>query len=332
MILPLLEFKPIFRTTMWGGSRILTTKGITPGAVNVGESLEISPLTEACSVVSGGPLNGSSLNELMQRYAKEILGETLLAQYGKKFPLLIKLIDASDALSVQVHPSDLQQTKGSGKPIGKNEAWFIIDAEEGSDLILGLAQDTSPHELVEYAINGRLSDFTHHVTAAKGEVFNVPAGTIHAIGKGLLLLEVQQPSEVTYRLWDYDRTDKEGRKRALHLNEALEVADLSQSGLRAVPYRSLPNSAALMLSTKHFVMERLWIKTELDKYAPPFAQSCAILTAVSGECAIVDRHKQVFTLSQATSLLVPSDNMPISIKAVRETDIVSTSLPNPSLL
>ena len=173
---------------------------------------------------------------------------------------------------------------------------------------------------MDYAISGRLPDFSHHVTPHKGDIFNVPAGTIHAVGKGILLLEVQQPSETTYRLWDYDRVDKEGRSRALHLNEALEVANLSQSTLRAVPYRSLPNSITLMLSTPHFVMENIWIKSEIGNYAPPFKESCAILTA----------HKQVLTLTKGTSVLVPSTNMPLSFKAMKEANLVSTSLPAPT--
>lgn len=330
MILPILEFKPIYRNTIWGGTRISDLKGGALKVNGIGESLELSPLEDACSVVITESLKGYSLNKLMMLYAKEILGETLFAKYGKHFPLLIKLIDATDNLSIQVHPSDEEVRKGSNKPRGKNEAWYIIDTEENADIILGLAQDTPPHELVDYAISGRLTDFSHHVTPHKGDIFNVPAGTIHAIGKGTLLLEVQQPSETTYRLWDYDRVDKEGRSRALHLNEALEVANLSQSTLRAVPYRSLPNSITLMLSTPHFVMENIWIKSEIRDYAPPFKESCAILTAVDGECIIEDAHKQVLTLTKGTSVLVPSTNMPLSFKAMKEANLVSTSLPAPT--
>lgn len=220
-----LKFKTIYKDKIWGGQKIKTYLGKDFGSLpNCGETWEISGVKTDVSVVDGGALNGESLADLLEQYKDELVGKKIYAHFGNIFPLLVKFIDANDWLSVQVHPDD-ELAKKRHNSFGKTEMWYIIESDPGSTLIAGFNQQIDEKTYVEKLNSGHLMDILNKETADAGDVFFLPAGRVHTIGKGLLLAEIQQTSDITYRIYDFDRVDDKGNKRELHTEEALAALD-----------------------------------------------------------------------------------------------------------
>jgi len=220
-----LKFKSIYKDKIWGGQKIKTYLGKDFGNLpNCGETWEISGVKTDVSVVDGGALDGESLADLLEQYKDELVGEKIYAHFGNIFPLLVKFIDANDWLSVQVHPND-ELAKKRHNSFGKTEMWYIIESDPGSTLISGFNQQIDEKTYVEKLNSGHLMDILNKETADAGDVFFLPAGRVHTIGKGLLLAEIQQTSDITYRIYDFDRVDDKGNKRELHTEEALAALD-----------------------------------------------------------------------------------------------------------
>jgi len=220
-----LKFKTIYKDKIWGGQKIKTYLGKDFGSLpNCGETWEISGVKTDVSVVDGGALNGESLADLLEQYKDELVGKKIYAHFGNIFPLLVKFIDANDWLSVQVHPDD-ELAKKRHNSFGKTEMWYIIESDPGSTLIAGFNQQIDEKTYVEKLNSGHLMDILNKETADAGDVFFLPAGRVHTIGKGLLLAEIQQTSDITYRIYDFDRVDAQGNKRELHTEEALAALD-----------------------------------------------------------------------------------------------------------
>jgi len=220
-----LKFKTIFKDKIWGGQKIRTYLGKDFGSLpNCGETWEISGVKTDVSVVDGGALNGESLADLLEQYQDELVGKKIYAHFGNIFPLLVKFIDANDWLSVQVHPND-ELAKKRHNSFGKTEMWYIIESDPGSTLIAGFNQQIDEKTYVEKLNSGHLMDILNKEAADAGDVFFLPAGRVHTIGKGLLLAEIQQTSDITYRIYDFDRVDAKGNKRELHTQEALAALD-----------------------------------------------------------------------------------------------------------
>jgi mannose-6-phosphate isomerase len=220
-----LKFKTIYKDKIWGGQKIKTYLGKDFGSLpNCGETWEISGVKSDVSVVDGGALDGESLADLLAQYKEELVGEKIYAHFGNIFPLLVKFIDANDWLSVQVHPDD-ELAKKRHNSFGKTEMWYIIESDPGSTLIAGFNQQIDEKTYVEKLNSGHLMDILNKETADAGDVFFLPAGRVHTIGKGLLLAEIQQTSDITYRIYDFDRVDDKGNKRELHTQEALAALD-----------------------------------------------------------------------------------------------------------
>lgn len=298
-----LSFEPIFRPVLWGGRKLMPYKGYPTSAETIGECWEISPLDEHMSVVASGPLQGTSLRTLMESYGKEILGERLYRCHGGRFPLLIKLINAEQDLSVQVHP---------GRTSPKSEMWYILDASEEARLSAGFRHGVTPEQYLSAINDQRITDLLHYDFIQAGDLFYIPAGCIHTIGAGSFIFEVQQPSDTTYRIFDYHRTDHAGNMRPLHLQQAFEVMNFSSCPPYKRDYSEGKNRLNLLLSTPHFVFSTLLIESPYT-FTPPNGEGCAILFTAQGGISIEDNQGQKTLLAQGRSLLIPSSIFPIQV-------------------
>lgn len=233
MLYPL-KCKPVYQQKIWGGQTIYKHFHRVIPTGKIGESWELCAREEGMSVVTNGPFQGRTLQELIEKYGRRLLGTNSYAKQGTFFPLLIKIIDANDRLSVQVHPDDVY-AKAHGEPNGKNEFWYIIDAKPGAELIYGLKSDTTREALSDAIRHGKIDRFLRRIPVHAGDVIYIPAGTVHAILDGILLAEIQQNSNTTYRLYDWDRVDANGKKRPLHVQQALESIHFGQNPLPRTP-------------------------------------------------------------------------------------------------
>ena len=217
-----LQFEPILKERIWGGTKLkdYLNKPITSNST--GESWEISTVENDVSVVSNGVYKGKSLNDLINEFPEAILGTTVYAKFGKQFPLLFKYLDARDDLSIQVHPND-KLAKERHNSFGKTEMWYVMQADENARLILGFKEKSSAEEYVQNLKNKTLLTILDTKTVKQGEVYFLETGTVHAIGAGTLIAEIQQNSDITYRLYDFDRVDANGNLRDLHIDLALEA-------------------------------------------------------------------------------------------------------------
>lgn len=333
MNIPPLTFTPLFQQKIWGGKRLYAFKGMPEGPIAIGESWEISSLPGYDTIVDEGALAGMSLNQVMNKYAQEILGETLYQKFGKNFPLMVKFLDATEDLSVQVHPGKeaLEKLTDKKRPFGKNEVWYIMDAQEDGEIILGLSKDTTPHDLIQSAIEGRLFELVRRIPVQTGQVYYIPSGTIHAIRSGNLILEIQQPLDITYRLWDYDRIDPSTKnKRPLQLAEAVEVANMQRSTEHNIPFRPLPNSATPMISKDFVCLEMVWANAQTMSYEPPYAESFVIMVGVDGCCVVCDNKKNQIEITRGKVALFPATSIPLRIKDESDGKMIAVSVPNPN--
>ncbi|MHC4250656.1 MAG: type I phosphomannose isomerase catalytic subunit [Planctomycetota bacterium] len=228
----LLRFRPILKEKIWGGRRLAEVFGRELPAPRIGESWEVSGLREALTPVAAGPFMGADLYRLAAARGEEVFGSELAPGCRADFPLLVKFIDASDVLSVQVHPGD-DYARAQGFPNGKSEAWVVVAADEGAFVYRGFADGVGPDEFRAALDSGsaaRVGECLRKVTVKAGDVIDLPAGTVHAIGKGLLLYEVQQSSDATYRVYDWGRVGLDGGPRPLHLDKAWDVMEFGGTG------------------------------------------------------------------------------------------------------
>lgn len=221
----ILTFDPILKSVIWGGTRIATFKGITADSDTIGESWEVSPMPGHESVVAAGPYKGKTLPELCREFPDQLLGERVARKTGNKFPLLLKLIDSTDDLSVQVHPDDELAADKHGS-LGKTEMWYSLDPAPGAYLYAGFNQPVSPDDIRRGVADGSLLDKMIKAHTEPGDYFYLPAGRMHSIGRGNFILEIQEASDITYRVYDYDRRDKDGNPRQLHVEDAIMATDL----------------------------------------------------------------------------------------------------------
>jgi mannose-6-phosphate isomerase len=220
-----LKFKTIFKDKIWGGQKINTYLGKDFSPLpNCGETWEVSGVKSDVSVIENGALAGKSLSSVLEDYKAELVGNAVYERFGDEFPLLVKFIDANDDLSIQVHPND-DLAKERHNSFGKTEMWYVIQADEGASLIAGFNQKVNQEIYLERLNSGKLNDILNKEEVNAGDVFFLPAGRVHTIGKGLLIAEIQQTSDVTYRIYDFDRVDDKGNKRELHTEEALAALD-----------------------------------------------------------------------------------------------------------
>ena len=261
-----LKFTPILKEKIWGGNKIETIlkHNISP-LKNCGESWEISGIVDDESVVANGFLAENNLNELMEIYLTDLVGEKNYEKYGLGFPLLIKFIDAQDNLSVQVHPDDDFAQEKFGQN-GKTEMWHVIQADEGAGLYVGFNQKITAQQYMDAVENGTLEDYLKFYPVKSGDTFMIPAGTVHAIGKGVLLAEIQQPSDITFRIYDWNRVDEQGNSRELHTEEAFEAIH-SKENLAdfQVHYECEKNKTVTLVHSPYFNTNLLEMDMQVEK-------------------------------------------------------------------
>jgi len=255
-----LKFSTIFKDKIWGGHKIsdVLGKDFSP-LPNCGETWELSGVAGNISTVANGELKGESLTELIQTYKSDLVGEKAYIQFGLDFPLLIKFIDANQDLSIQVHPDD-KLAKERHNSFGKTEMWYVIQADEGSSLISGFNQELDKEKYLEYFNAGKLDEILNREEVAAGDVFFLPAGRVHTIGEGLMIAEIQQTSDITYRIYDFDRVDAQGSKRELHVDEALDAIDFKKYDHYKSQYATTINERSLVESCEFFTTNM--IKTD----------------------------------------------------------------------
>jgi mannose-6-phosphate isomerase len=217
-----LQFNPILKERIWGGEKLKTILDKSITSKITGESWEISSVEGDVSIVNNGELKGKSLNEIINAYPIEILGNEVYQKFGKQFPLLFKYLDAREDLSIQVHPND-ELAKKRHNSFGKTEMWYVMQADDQARIIVGFKEKSNPQEYLESLKNKKLLTILDTIKAKEGDVFFLETGTVHAIGAGLVIAEIQQTSDITYRLYDFDRVDAQGNTRALHVDLALDA-------------------------------------------------------------------------------------------------------------
>lgn len=262
MILYPLKFKPILKDKLWGGPKLRDVLG-KEASGKAGESWEISGVEGDISVVENGFLAGNSLQELAEVYLGDLLGDRIYEKFGLEFPLLIKFIDAAQVLSVQVHPDD-ELAKQRHNSFGKTEMWYVIESEKG-ELIAGFNREMDREQYLEAFKGGRLKEILNHEAVTPGDVYFMPAGRVHAIGAGVLLAEIQQTSDVTYRIYDWDRLDDLGKPRDLHTDLALDALDFTFHSSYKTPYRALPNSTVNVVDSSYFTTSVIQLDQPVEK-------------------------------------------------------------------
>lgn len=279
-----IKFIPILKERLWGGSKLKTVLGKPIKSGQTGESWELSGIAGDVSLVANGPLKGKSLQELIDMYSTDLLGKSVVERFGSEFPILIKFIDAQKDLSIQLHPGDELAMKRH-QSFGKTEMWYIMDAEKGAELIIGFNKDVDAEEYQQFLEQGKLTDLMNYVPVNKGDTFFINTGKVHAIGAGIMLTEIQQTSDITYRIYDFERRDKEGNLRELHTEQALEAIDYRKKEDYRVEYQKETNQLNSMVASPYFTTNYLKCTND-TKIDLSERDSFTILICVDGEAEI----------------------------------------------
>ncbi len=312
MNIPPLKFRPILKSAIWGGEKIAPLKGIVTDQKQIGESWEISGVKGNESVVDNGPDAGLTLPQMIEKYGAALVGEYNFEKFGTTFPLLIKIIDAAGDLSLQVHPDDELAQKRHNS-LGKTEMWYIVDTEPDAVICAGLEKNITPDEYVAKVADNSLMDVVAHHKSKPGDVFFLPAGRIHSIGAGNLLVEVQETSDVTYRIYDFGRVDaKTGKPRELHVDLAKDAIDYTVYPSYVTKPGASLDGVQELVSCSHFSVYR--IVDEGEKKLHPVIKSFSTMTCIEGELEVTDDRGNQITLRAGESCLVPAMATLIELK------------------
>lgn len=301
---PLL-FEPNLHEVVWGGNRLQPYKGMPSSERPIGESWEVSAVPSSASVVSNGYWAGKSLIDVIDAMPKEILGESVAAEHSGKLPLLVKFIDAEKDLSIQVHPNDEMAGRLHGK-LGKSEMWYVIDAKPGSFLYAGFKEKITPYEYKKRVDDGSVTEVLAKHEVKPGDVFYLPAGRVHAICGGILLAEVQQSSDVTYRIFDYNRPGMDGKPRELHTELAAEALDFNVEDDYRTRYDNADNRANRVIDSPYFNVRVTELESSFHRNLLKY-DSFIISMCISGDCKIKVRSTgDEVLLREGWSVLIPA--------------------------
>lgn len=298
-----LKFIPILKEKIWGGSKLSTNFNKEGDKNNkFGESWELSGVTDNISKVAEGPLKGKDLNQLIETYGSEFLGARVLRQFKGQFPLLFKFIDAAEDLSIQLHPDDAL-AKERHDSFGKTEMWYIMEAEEKARLLIGFNDGVDQREYAQHISENKILDIINTEAIEKGDAFFIAPGTVHAIGAGTVLAEIQQTSDITYRLYDWDRPGLDGNMRALHTEEAKAAINFDTSKPR-LDYDTEENGIATMCQSAYFNTSKITCNSKLDiDYTG--LDSFKVFMCVEGE-VLIDTNDTKTSLIKGETLLIPA--------------------------
>ncbi len=306
------KFQPIYKTTVWGGERIASFKGVAGEQAHVGESWELSGVAGSESVVAEGPAAGMTLPALLAQKGAALVGRKNFERFGKEFPLLVKFIDARDDLSIQVHPDDAMAARLHGKR-GKTEMWYILDAEPKASLIAGFSKVITPEEYDRLIRENRITEVLASHPVQAGDCFFLPSGRVHAIGRGTLLAEIQQTSDITYRVYDYGRMGLDGKPRQLHIDEAREAIDYRLYPDYRTRYTPTDEGGVKLVECDYFTTS---LYTLHNPHALDIAalDSFVILICLDGEGEIVTEQGEKCTMRRGETVLVAAEHNRIDIQ------------------
>lgn len=307
-----LKFEPILKQTLWGGDKIIPFKHLDVQLANVGESWEISAVENNESVVANGADKGLNLTEMVGKYKAELVGEANYARFGNKFPLLIKFIDARLDLSIQVHPDDVLAKKRHNC-MGKNEMWYVVAADKGAKLISGFSEQINQKQYKERVHDGSFAEVLATAEVHPGDVFYVPAGRVHGIGAGAFVAEIQQTSNITYRIFDYNRRDADGKLRELHTSQAMDAINFEDVGDDfRTQYDQVKNEPVEMVACPYFTTS-VYDMTEEITCDYSELDSFVIFICVEGNCTLTDNEENTVTLQAGESVLLSASMQEVTI-------------------
>lgn len=314
-----LKFSPVFCYRIWGGEKLKTKLNKKYNEDSIGESWEISNVDQFETKVSEGALKGATLNDLIQQFKGDFVGESVYKQFGNAFPLLIKFIDAETPLSIQVHPDDAL-SKERHNSFGKNEMWVVMESDEDAELIVGFNQKITKEDYFNHIKNNTLTTVLNTEKVKKGDVYYIPAGRVHAIGAGVLLAEIQQTSNVTYRIYDYDRVDPQtGSLRELHTELALDAINFDLVDEYKTNYSLNVNETNPLVHSPFFKTNILKVEGHLSR---DYSQldSFVIYINLTGTAKIIVEN-ETYTLQKGETILLPATINKIEIEA-KNTEII----------
>lgn len=305
------KFRPILKSTLWGGDKIIPYKEIDSRQTNVGESWELSGVKGNESVVANGELAGTTLPELIAREGARLLGRANYERFGNEFPLLIKFIDARQDLSIQVHPDDeLAQRRHGSK--GKTEMWYVMSADKGARLRSGFARKVSPEEYVASVENNTITDLLAEYEITAGDVFFLPAGRVHSIGAGAFIAEIQQTSDITYRIYDFNRRDANGNTRELHTELAKDAISYDVEADYRTHYEDGENKEVKLVSCPYFTtsLYRLTVEKAIDL---SWLDSFVVMIVMEGRAVMTDDSGNRLNVHQGETVLLPATTRAVSV-------------------
>lgn len=296
-----LQFEPIFKERIWGGEKLKTilNKPITSNIT--GESWELSGVEGDVSVVSNGSLKGKLLTEIVAEFPDEILGTSVHKRFGNEFPLLFKYLDAREDLSIQVHPND-ELAKKRHNSFGKTEMWYVMQADENTKIIVGFKHNASPADYMENLMNKTLPTILNTEVAKVGDVFFLETGTVHAIGAGLLIAEIQQTSDITYRIYDFDRKDAKGNLRELHIDLALDAINYDETDTRK-RYTKFQNQSNLIVDCPYFTTSFIPLDGQLP--ISKDGSSFTVFMCTQGSFQI-NANGKIYNYGRGDTILIPA--------------------------
>ncbi len=312
-----LKFRPIFKERIWGGDKLPALLNKNYSMTQCGESWELSGVQDEISIVSDGFLKGNSLEELIEVYMGELVGEKIYDQFGTEFPLLIKYIDANDRLSIQVHPDD-ELSKERHGAYGKTEMWYVVQADEGAELISGFNRDIDRDSYLIALQNDKLENLLEFETVKQGDVFFIPAGRVHAIGKGIVVAEIQQTSDVTYRIFDFNRVDDKGNPRELHTELALDAINFKHHKTGKTLYQPKLNEAIEIAKCNYFTTNLLQLSSAIERDFSKI-DSFVIYLCFEGSYSL-EYESESIRVHKGETLLVPASIENFVLKPLGETE------------
>ena len=323
MLYPL-KFSPILKDKIWGGTKLKSLFNKSAETDKLGESWELSGYEGDESVVTNGYLAGNNLTELIEIYMGELIGDTIFDEYGLAFPLLFKLIDANENLSIQVHPND-ETAAERHNSYGKTEMWYVVDADPGSELIIGFSDDCSRETYLNAMSEDKVEDLLLKVPVTKGDVFFIPAGRVHAIGKGVVVAEIQQSSDITYRIYDYKRKDDNGNERELHTEQALDVINFEASREPKTVYTPILNETTPLVTCDYFTTNMLRFDKRLERRYSTI-DSFVSYMCLEGNFSI-EFEGDITIISKGDTVLIPASIDELSLIPVGEVTLLEVYVP-----
>lgn len=308
-----LKFEPLLKSILWGGDKIIPFKGLNMGMPTVGESWEISGVKGNVSIVAEGEHKGRSLNDLVEEMKEKLIGEANYKRFGTEFPLLIKFIDARQPLSIQVHPTDeIAQKQGKGSK-GKTEMWYVMESDPDAKLRSGMKSKLTPDEYAAKVEDGTICDALCEYNVKNGDVFFLPAGRIHSIGAGCFIAEIQQTSDVTYRIYDFKRKDANGNERELHTELAKEAINFEVYPEYKTLYTPKKNEPVDLVSCDYFTTS-IYDLTEPMTADYSELDSFVIYICMEGSATLSNENGEETTIKAGETILIPASTLQMDIK------------------